>query len=443
MMQSYYISLYLDCPRHAGLNCPTNAEVSEFETAVAAGEITWHAFPHNAELEAGTAEVIAAGLEVTHRLDKKFGLPPKATLSQRDVPGLTRSMIPLLVSKGVRAISVGVNGASMYPRVPSIFRWRDPLSKQELIANWHPRGYGGYGRADAVKVPGFAEALVTDWNSDNLGPYSAHDYVEHFRAIQLEFPGARIVGSTFDKYIAALESSGAAVNLPVLTQEIGDTWIYGDPSDPRKSAAMRGLHRAWGGYVEQGGDVNDPVYLNATRFMIKNIEHTWGQHEHGLDYSAANWTNAGFEKLRSKAGYGNMESSWAEQRTVGIAWVREALGLPNVSGAPGPARDSEALVKTLHPLAALVQAELDNYETAAAPPYTATGASPMRMGYSKVVDPRRWAGLNARGTVVAFDAETGAMNRLSRAGIEWATTERRLLELDYRVYSAADFDGQL
>lgn len=40
--------------------------------------------------------------------------------------------------------SVGVNGASMYPRVPKIFRWLDPVSTEEVIAMWHPRGYGGY-----------------------------------------------------------------------------------------------------------------------------------------------------------------------------------------------------------------------------------------------------------------------------------------------------------
>ena len=38
---------------------------------------------------------------------------------------------------------------------------------------WHPRGYGGYAKAsDAVRVPGFDHALVTDWIGDN--DVSAH-----------------------------------------------------------------------------------------------------------------------------------------------------------------------------------------------------------------------------------------------------------------------------
>lgn len=50
----------------------------------------------------------------------------------------------------------------MYPRVPRVFRWRDPISSEEVIAMWHARGYGGYGKSEAVVVPGFSHALVTD-----------------------------------------------------------------------------------------------------------------------------------------------------------------------------------------------------------------------------------------------------------------------------------------
>jgi len=45
-------------------------------------------------------------------MDRLYGLPPKATLSQRDVPGLTAAAIPLLLSANVTAISVGVNSGS-------------------------------------------------------------------------------------------------------------------------------------------------------------------------------------------------------------------------------------------------------------------------------------------------------------------------------------------
>lgn len=113
-MQAWYLSLYLDCPPGLGLNCPSDDDKAALRAAIAAGDITWHAFPHNAELEAGNAAVIAAGLRMTHALDASLGLPPKTVLSQRDVPGLSRAMIPLLKKAGIHAVSVGVNGASMY-----------------------------------------------------------------------------------------------------------------------------------------------------------------------------------------------------------------------------------------------------------------------------------------------------------------------------------------
>lgn len=46
-------------------------------------------------------------------------------MSQRDVPGMTRSVIPLLLQQGVLAISEGVNSYSAPPVVPTIFNWSD------------------------------------------------------------------------------------------------------------------------------------------------------------------------------------------------------------------------------------------------------------------------------------------------------------------------------
>ena len=89
--------------------------------------------------------------------------------------------------------------------------------------------------------------------------------------------------STFDNFTSQLLASGAVDNLPVVTQEIGDTWIYGDPSDAHKQARMRGLHRAWEQWEARGGGggggggedraARDATVANASRFMLKNIEH--------------------------------------------------------------------------------------------------------------------------------------------------------------------------
>jgi hypothetical protein len=59
----------------------------------------YHAFPFNSELELYSQTFLREGIQMTHELDSMLGLAPKATLSQRDVPGTTRSIIPILKSQ--------------------------------------------------------------------------------------------------------------------------------------------------------------------------------------------------------------------------------------------------------------------------------------------------------------------------------------------------------
>lgn len=72
--------------------------------------------------------MIKFGVRLTHDLDAKFGKPPKKTISQRDVPGMTRSAIPILLSANITAISIGANGGSTPANVPKAFIWHDPVS---------------------------------------------------------------------------------------------------------------------------------------------------------------------------------------------------------------------------------------------------------------------------------------------------------------------------
>ena len=62
--------------------------------------------PHNAQVEAFDADLLQFAVRHTHEaLDGAFHLPQKRTMSQRDVPGLTRAAVPLLWEQGVRALS--------------------------------------------------------------------------------------------------------------------------------------------------------------------------------------------------------------------------------------------------------------------------------------------------------------------------------------------------
>eukprot|EP01060_Flectonema_neradi_P006477 TRINITY_DN14382_c2_g2_i1.p1 TRINITY_DN14382_c2_g2~~TRINITY_DN14382_c2_g2_i1.p1 ORF type:complete len:722 (+),score=112.55 TRINITY_DN14382_c2_g2_i1:43-2166(+) len=412
MAQTYYISLYLDCPPGMGLHCPTVEKQNDLRAALKNGTIYYHAFPHNAELEVGTVDVIKEGIQQTHALDDLLKVPRKRTLSQRDVPGMTRSVIPTLLAENITTISVGVNTASSYPKVPRIFRWHDTTSGKEIYAMWHPKGYGGFARNESVIVPGLSHALVTDWNGDNAGPKSAKDYLADFAKIQAEFPGAQIVSSTFDNFTQHLDS--VRDNIPVVYKEIGDSWIYGVPSDPKKVSTMMAMQRAWSKYLSQGG-ARDAVYLNATRLMLKGIEHTWGRDVKSNLKDNVDWDNNAFEYARTrgidKSQFQILESSWWEQRDWAIKYPLDTLKSAS------------------HPLYKLVEEELAN----------STPQIPSTQGMRKVTN----LGVKysfGKGQQIGFSPTTGAVTTLTSAsGVQMASESHPLLLLNYTSYSQSDY----
>ena len=200
------------------------------------------------------AEVFKVGLNVSHRLDAHFGLPPKRTLSQRDVPGMTRGVVPLLRAMGVDGITVGMNGGVCPPWVPMLFRWRVPDDSggdaAEVVAGWHPGGYpdeyacgpkgmvhcneqvaGPLGRRECMLSGD--EAFCFAFRTDNTGPpRSAAEVIHGFHVAQSQFPGAHVVGGDMDAFFARAQLDKS---LPVITGEIGDVWIQGVASDPWKA----------------------------------------------------------------------------------------------------------------------------------------------------------------------------------------------------------------
>lgn len=100
MAQPWILSMYLDCPKGMGFTCPDPGDVAKLEAGIRRGDITWNGFPFNAQLELFEPSLLTAAMEITRSLDRRFGVPPTATVSQRDVPGATAAAIPLLCSQG-------------------------------------------------------------------------------------------------------------------------------------------------------------------------------------------------------------------------------------------------------------------------------------------------------------------------------------------------------
>ena len=62
-----------------------------------------------------------------------------------------------------------------------------------------------------------------------------------------QYPQAQVITSTLENVTAQWIDDGAMAegsgNLPVVTKELSDTWIWGAGSDPVKVAQMRAIHR--------------------------------------------------------------------------------------------------------------------------------------------------------------------------------------------------------
>ena len=211
----FLVSFFLDCPQHwPELRCPAPQLVKDFHDAVDAGWITWHAFPHNGEPETFDAELFADGIGLCHALDDRFGKPHASVLSQRDVPGLTRSVIPLLAQQDVLALSVGANTYSASAAVPRIYRWREPQSNLSVIALQHP---GGYGDGSTVVMPNGSSghALHLLFNGDNAGPHSVEQVTARFEKLRASYPKAEVIGSTWDAFVSAIVADRSAETLEV------------------------------------------------------------------------------------------------------------------------------------------------------------------------------------------------------------------------------------
>ena len=414
--------MMLNCPPNVegGLVCPTAAQIANLTLAINKGFITWHAFPFNSEYELYSPTMLSASIARCHSLDDFFGQPRKATASQRDVPGTTRSAIPALLSSGVTVFSNGVNGASTPPFVPRAFVWSDATSGKTLPTLIHPYGYGGIDFEDAVIVPGLSHALVFAWRGDNQGPPdSINEIASDFASVQKTWPNAKVIFSTFDNFTAHLLDPSVLSQLPVVTSELGDTWIHGAGSDPIRTGFFKRASVLLGQCMRAGGcALSDPVIQNFTRFSAKCGEHTWGKDVKSYLHDETHWTNAELQQqLSSQApNFIGFVASLQEQRD----WC---VGLPIA-----------ALRDAGHALAAPMQAALDDLFAASQPDTTGFA----KFGAGNVYNAGSWS--------IAFSAADGGITMLSYGSgasqVVWAQQSDGgfLAKPWYVTLSGADYD---
>ncbi len=274
------------------------------EQAIARGDIAWHALPFTWQTEMLSQSMIEGSLAISQSLDRRFGVVTTGA-KMTDVPGHTRGIVPPLAKHGVNLLEIGVNDASTAAQLPPIFLWTDPTGAT-LPIMYH-LGYSGVAR-----VPGSDLALATRVRGDNSGPHTLEEIAAMHAELAARFPNAEISAANLTDMAKAIQPYRA--NLPVVTQEIGDTWIYGCASDPFKVKCYREVSRLRDAWIAQGAfQTGDATDLALLRRLLLEAEHTWGTDtKTWIDFD--NYKPADLARMLDTKGYKVMEFSWQEKR---------------------------------------------------------------------------------------------------------------------------------
>lgn len=330
---SWLIESYLTSPK------VTPENKLRMEQAIEAGSIAWHGLPVTTHTELLDTELLEYGLSLSQKLDQTYH---KKTIAAKmtDVPGHTIGLVPLLVKAGIQYLHIGVNASSALPNVPEMFLWRSSDGSEVVVH--YAADYGA-----TFKRDGWEDMLYFAHSHDNQGPpRNSQEVTELYQKLQEEYPDVEIVATSLNDFAEVAWSKRGT--LPVIEEEIADSWIHGVGSDPQKIAAYQillALRKEW---LADGSMTRaSSEYAAFSSQLLLVAEHTWGgngnvflpdyrnyllpdfeearknnhiafnQVRETMDFAdlmANISTNVNQEDLKEKRSYRLYEASWEEQR---------------------------------------------------------------------------------------------------------------------------------
>jgi hypothetical protein len=374
----------------------TAEQRARMEKAISAGDIAWHALPFTWQTELMDASMIAGSVGLSQALDRRFG---KTTTGAKmtDVPGHTRGLIGPLAAQGVKFLDIGVNDASTPAEVPPLFLWKNAAGSAIVVMYHH--GYGG-----VTRVPDSDLAVAMVVRDDDTGPHTLEEVTDTYSSLTTSFPDAQIIPTDLTEIANAVDPHRAS--LPVVTGEIGDTWIHGVASDPLKVARYREVSRLRRDWIAQGklavGDATDVALL---RQLLLEVEHTWGTDtKTWLDFD--HYIPKDLAPMLDTKNYKVVQFSWQEKRQDLFAGI-ETLPAPLREQAQAAVRGLEA-----------VTPQLSNSK-----PHPA----------AKEIETPHF--------ILRIDPKSGAIDRLrnKKSQREWASNEHPLALFSYQTLSQRDY----
>jgi len=293
-------------------------KVRRLERGIEDGIIAWHALPFTTHTELMSRGLFAEGISIARDLDARFGRTTRAA-KMTDVPGHTLGAVEVMAEKGVEFLHLGVNAATPVPDVPPVFRWRAPSGAEVVVM--YQNSYG------SVMVPeGMEDGIAFAHTMDNAGPQDVSRVIESHDELGEAHPGLSIRAATLDDFWSALKPHVAG--LPVVTDEIGDTWIHGAGTAPARMSRFLSCQRTFDAMPD------GPARQAFGRTLLEVAEHTWGVDIKTYLRDARAWDRPEFEAARKDdPRFAYCEAAWAEQDAI-IDRALTHIGPETVAFAP-------------------------------------------------------------------------------------------------------------
>ncbi|MDE0850651.1 DUF5054 domain-containing protein [Yoonia sp.] len=292
------------------LNTQPADKVKRLEDGIQNGIISWHALPFTTHTELMSRPLFTEALSLSRELDKRFGRKTRAA-KMTDVPGHTLGAVEVMAQHGIEFLHLGVNAASPVPDLPPLFRWQAPNGSEIVVL--YQNSYGEKFVAD-----GMEDAIAFAHTMDNMGPQNVGQVIDTADKLKEENPGYDLQASTLENYWNSLRK--IRHSLPVVTQEIGDTWIHGTGSAPRRLSRFFACQRAYDRFSTN----LSPTRRAFGRKLLEVAEHTWGVDIKTYLRDETAWDRPDFETARKQdPRFEITEGAWAEQDQI----IDDALAL--------------------------------------------------------------------------------------------------------------------
>ncbi|MBQ7164616.1 MAG: hypothetical protein IJR61_04735 [Clostridia bacterium] len=284
-------------------NCSADKK-ARAERLIKSGQLTIHALPFTTHTESLGEKDMDHLFDSAREFCEIYGTSFPKSAKMTDVPGHTIAIVKALAANGVKFLHLGCNPASTYPKVPTMFWWQDRYGNRVLT--FYNDTYGsGIVPPKGWKYPVWLSMQQTN---DNLGPQDVTVLDEIEKNTRAVIPDAEVIFGTMDDFYNEIIKCDLS-DLPVITCDLGDTWIHGVGSYPVEIGKIRRARKTVENAVLSPDD-EKKFYENSILFS----EHTFGLDVKTYLTWQRSYDKESFLKERALPRYKLMEESWNEQR---------------------------------------------------------------------------------------------------------------------------------